>query len=120
MKEISQNIWLGQTALGILLALLSYFMVRYARTNDERHEKNEDRMNKIEKEGDEIKKNYIRRFEEVHEKIDDTKEDLKDHFTREIKEVVADKHRYRERTNRELGEISTKIDYIIRNTNNKP
>lgn len=113
MKEITENIWLGQAVLTLMLAALSFFLTRYIRTNDRR-------MELIEKENEEIKKNYTKKFQEVHDKIDERVDELKDHFTREIKEVVADSHRSERQHNRELGEVSTKIDYIIRNINNKP
>jgi len=101
-----ENVWVANIVTGgSILAVMIWFFNRFVKSYD-------DRLERAEKESQEIKKNYIRRFEEIHEKVDDTKDELKDHFTREIQGVKDEKNNYRIIQSKEMGVIQTKLDHL--------
>lgn len=107
-----ENVWIANiissvTVLGVLGWLLSRLVNGF-----------EKRITENEHEVQEVRKNYIQRFEEVHEKIDDSERNIRHHFTEEIKKVVEDKNNYRITQARELGEISVKLDNLTRTIEN--
>lgn len=98
--------WLVNIVTVTVISIIGWLIVRFIASFERR-------LKGAEMEADEIRTNYIKRFEEVHEKIEESERRITEHFTREIKEVVRDKSEYRIQMGRDIAKMETKVDQLI-------
>lgn len=101
------NIWLinviSNLGLGIiLLSIIKFFLDRFIKQIDEKFSNQENRISANAKEIHEIKENYIDRFENV-----------KDHFSDQISQIVQDKNNYRIANASIISQITQQINNIF-------
>lgn len=96
--NICTNIGLGL----ILVGVLKWFLNRFIADLDKKLREMIERIGSAESEIEEIKENYVQRFE-----------DVKEHFTSEIKTVNKDGNRDKLLYTRILTELKSKIDYLV-------
>lgn len=115
------NVWVANIVTGgTVILVIGWLFNRFVKTNDDRINATDIKAEAARHKAHEIERNYIKRFEEVHEKIDETKQELKDHFTKEINEVIRDKSNYRIEQSRWMGTIEGKIDNLANEFKRKP
>lgn len=104
MPQIMENVWIANlVSTGVVLAVLGFLFKRFVTENDRRHEESEGRIHAAEKEAAEIKENYIKRFEGVHTKIDQTKDEI----VHRLNAMNEDRHQ----TARSMGILETKLTF---------
>ncbi len=126
-KMTLETVWLANAlSTGLIVAILSYFLKRMFKQYD-------DRLAAAEKEAGEIKRNYLKRFQEVHETISEENDKTREHFDvriddvrRKMDEVNRDKMEFRLKQVEKMATIENKVDNIVDNLireqqrNNKP
>jgi dsDNA-specific endonuclease/ATPase MutS2 len=116
-----ENVWLANILTGaIVTGLIAFLGKRLLGSIDKRFDQQDGRIEKAEGETEEVKKNYIRRFELVHEKVDETKgelnvkiEETKTEILKEIHQIQHDKHDYRQKQAESMGELKTTVGMAI-------
>lgn len=102
-----ENVWVANIISGATtITVLAFFISRLIRGYD-------DRIKAAEEKAEEIEQNYIKRFEDVHKKIDRTKEEI----FHKIDASSRDRSDYRERQAERMGAIETKLDILLKHNN---
>ena len=115
MDVLTENIWIANVATAtVITGVIAFFFKRYVDQNDTRMDHMEKKAEAAKIHGETIDKTYIKRFEDVHKVVNHTKEEIKDHFTKEIKEVVHDKNNYRQQQAILTTEISRDVTNLVK------
>lgn len=121
-QNVVQDVWAANLITGaVILAVIGWLFKKWWDTVEQRFEsariEAKDAMKKAseaKEHGEEIEKNYVKRFEDVHREMESNKNQIKDHFTKEIKEVVHDKNNYRQTQAIVTTEIATNLANMIK------
>lgn len=109
------NIWAANIATtAVIVAVFGYL---YKRNETHRDKCIQDAVldaKSAKQHGEKIEKNYIQRFDDVHRELAENKEEIKDHFTKEIKEVTHDKNNYRYKQGMITTQISNDIAHLVK------
>jgi hypothetical protein len=98
------DVWAANILTGaVVVGLLRWFALKLIATYEKRLEKI-----------DKIEKNYLDRFERMHNAIENSEKRITEHFTEEIKQVTHDKNNYRQQQALLTGEMSTEVKNLIR------
>src|SRR5688572_23055024 len=100
--QITSNIWIVNLLTGGLgIVILSYLLKKWISSYEKRLEKAEEKA-------EEIQVNYNRKFREVNEKIDTTKDEI----IERIDSVIADKMQWRLQQTKDMATIQADIKYL--------
>lgn len=118
LLDLNENIWVANlVSSGTILTVLGFLILRFIAGYDKRIKDLDCKSEAVKKKSEEIEKNYLHRFEEVRDKIDNAARNISEHFTEEIKQVVKDKYDYRIQQSGLTSEIKAKLDGLIQAVN---
>jgi predicted nucleic acid-binding Zn-ribbon protein len=109
--EANHEVWIANfVTAATILSVIIYLAKRFINDYDKR-------LAAAEKKAEEIEENYIRRFEEVNERLEDKTYEIKKHFDEKVEMINRDRSSYREQQARVNGVLETKMDFIIKKIN---
>lgn len=102
-----ENVWIANIVTGgFVVGIITWLFNRFINSYDKR-------LARAESKAEEIEKNYIHRFEDMHKSLDAATHNLREHFSKEISEVIRDKSAYRIEQAKSMGIMETKLDNLI-------
>lgn len=114
-QKVIQDVWAANLITGgVILVVMGWLFKKWWDTVEQRLKAAEEKAEAARGHGETIERNYIKRFEDVHRQMDSNKNQIKDHFTEEIKQVTHEKNNYRQKQAIVTTEIATNQQHMMR------